>query len=127
MNSSTIAADLILIIHLAFIAFIILGQAGIIIGYFQGWRWVRSRTFRLAHLAAIGIVVIQAWTNLWCPLTVWENALRRAGGGPGYSESFIQHWVSRLIYWDLPLWVFTIVYTLFAGLVAISWLKVRPR
>ncbi|HEX7342703.1 MAG TPA: DUF2784 domain-containing protein, partial [bacterium] len=79
------------------------------------------------HLTAIGIVVILAWTSLWCPLTVWENALRRAGGGPGYSESFIQHWVSRLVYWDLPLWVLTIVYTLFAGLVAISWFKVKPK
>ena len=127
MNTSTIAADLILVIHLAFIAFIILWQTGIIIGYLRDWKWVRSRIFRLAHLAAIGIVVILAWTNLWCPLTVWENALRRASGGSGYSESFIQHWVSRLVYWDLPLWIFTIVYTLFAGLVAISWLKVRPR
>jgi len=127
MNPGSMAADLILVIHLAFIAFIVLGQAGILIGYFRDWRWVRRRTFRLAHLTAIGIVVILAWTSLWCPLTVWENALRRAGGGPGYSESFIQHWVSRLVYWDLPLWVLTIVYTLFAGLVAISWFKVKPK
>lgn len=122
----SVLADLTLLVHLAFIAFVVGGQACIVAGGLRGWRWVRRFAFRLAHLLAIGVVVAQAWANRVCPLTVWESDLRVAAGGEAYSGTFIQHWVGRLVFYDAPQWVFTLVYTLFGALVLASWVWVRP-
>jgi hypothetical protein len=123
----SITADLIMLVHLAFIVFVIGGELCIIVGYFLQWRWVRHLIFRVGHLVAIGIVVLQAWANRICPLTLWENRIRHAAGEAAYSETFIQHWVGRLIYYDAPAWAFTFAYTVFGVLVLVSWIWIRPR
>lgn len=69
-------ADAILIIHVLFVAFVVLGLFAVYLGYFLNWRWVRNRAFRIIHLCAIGYVVVQAWLGVVCPLTTWEMALR---------------------------------------------------
>lgn len=121
-----VLADVILVVHFLFIAFVVLGQAAILIGWRAGWAWVRNRWYRFAHLAAIAIVALQAWLGVICPLTVWESQLREAAGGAGYSGTFVSHWISRLIYYDAPWWVFTLLYTAFGLLVLASWFLVRP-
>ena len=123
---SSLIADAILTLHLAFIAFVVGGEACVIVGYFRGWCWVRNFTFRLCHVIAIGIVVAQAWADRVCPLTVWENALRDAAGDESYPGTFVAHWVGRLVYYDAPQWLFTVAYSLFGALVVISWVWVRP-
>ena len=55
-----LAADLILVLHTGIVLFIVVGLALIIAGGLRGWSWVRSPVFRLAHLAAIAVVVLQA-------------------------------------------------------------------
>ncbi len=56
-----LAADAILVLHTLFVAFVVLGLVCIVVGGILGWRWVRNRWFRYAHLAAIGVVVLQSW------------------------------------------------------------------
>jgi polyferredoxin len=115
-----VLADAILVVHFAFVLFVVLGFALILAGGALGWRWVRNRAFRYAHLAAIAFVAVEALAGIACPLTVWENALRHANPeGP----SFVGRWVRRLLYYDLPEWVFTVAYVLFAIAVAVTlWL-----
>ncbi len=120
-------ADLVLVIHALFVAFVVIGQLLILVGLWRRWAWVRNRVFRLAHLAAIGVVVLQAWVGVLCPLTILENELRGRAGEEGYSGSFIQHWLHRLIFYEAEGWVFTVVYTAFAALVALTWRFGRPR
>jgi hypothetical protein len=72
-------------------------------------------------------IAAQAWLGQLCPLTVWEQNLRRLAGETVYRESFIEHWLSRLLYWEAPWWVFVAAYTGFAVLVAAAWRWVRPR
>ncbi len=122
-----ILADIVQLVHFAFVLFVVLGQAFILVGKFRGWRWVRNPWFRSAHLAAIGIVAVQAWLGRLCPLTIWENSLREAGGGAAYEGSFVAHWISRIMYFEVPFWVFTIAYSLFGALVLFSWFWVRPQ
>lgn len=121
MNSWAVLADLVLVLHAFFVTFVVAGQVLILVGLWQGWAWVRNRAFRLAHLLAIGIVVLQAWLGVLCPLTILENALRRRAGEAAYEGSFIQHWLHRLIFYEAEGWVFTAVYTAFAVLVALTW------
>jgi hypothetical protein len=119
-------ADVILIVHALFVAFVVFGLVAIVMGHWLGWAWVRNLRFRIAHLVAIGIVVAQAWAGVLCPLTIWESALRRAAGQSGYAGSFIQHWLHRILFYQAEDWVFTVVYTLFGAAVVASWFVARP-
>ncbi len=122
-----IAADFILFVHVCFVAFVILGQAAILLGGVRDWHWVRNPRFRLAHLLAIVVVVLQAWLGRVCPLTTWEMALRARAGDATYAGAFVAHWLQSLLFYDAPMWVFAVCYTVFGALVAASWFWVRPR
>ncbi len=130
MNSGVafrLAADGLLLLHFAFVAFVVCSLPLILAGGRLGWPWVRNRAFRLAHLAAIGVVVLQAWLGRVCPLTVWEMELRARAGEATYSGAFVAHWVEELLYYDAPAWVFVAAYSLFGALVLFSWFRVPPR
>lgn len=120
-------ADLILVVHALTVVFVIVGLALIVLGGLRGWGWVRNFWFRLAHLATIGIVVLQAWLGRLCPLTIWERELRRAAGQTLYRESFIEYWIGRMLYYDLPWWVFLAGYTAFGLVVAWAWWRFPPQ
>ncbi|MDJ0792843.1 MAG: DUF2784 domain-containing protein [Woeseiaceae bacterium] len=122
-----LAADLLLLTHVLFVAFVVFGLILVYVGKPLNWSWVRNPSFRLAHLAAIGVVTIQAWLGVICPLTTWEMALRRQVGDATYSGEFIAHWLEEILYYRAPPWVFIVCYTVFAALVVVSWFWVRPR
>ena len=119
-------ADTLLVIHVLFVGFVVMGLAAIYTGYFLHWHWVRNRWFRILHLLAIGIVVLQSWLGMICPLTIWEMALREQAGAVVYGGSFIQHWLHKLLYWQAADWVFILIYTVFGAMVLASWFVVRP-
>jgi hypothetical protein len=120
---NALIADVVLVVHFAFVLFVVGGFALILAGAALGWRWVRNRAFRYAHLAAIVFVAAEALVGVACPLTVWEDVLRRAApDGP----SFVARWVSRLLYYDLPEWVFATAYVVFASAVAVTLWLVPP-
>ena len=120
-------ADGVLVLHFAIVVFIVGGLVLVFVGNLNGWRWVNAWWFRLAHLAAIGVVVMQAWLGRACPLTTLESWLRtQAGSTTTYSESFIEHWVQRILYYEAPPWVFTLAYTAFGMLVAAAWWRFPP-
>jgi hypothetical protein len=60
-------------------------------------------------------------------LTTWENLLRERAGSAAYSESFIQHWLHRLLFFEAPFWVFTTIYLAFALVLLSLWLRDRRR
>jgi hypothetical protein len=130
MNSSfllLLAADAILLLHALFVAFVTVGLGLILIGKALSWTWVRNPWYRIAHLAAIGVVVVQSWFGVICPLTNWEMSLRSQAGDAGYTGSFISHWLETLLYHQAPGWVFVICYTVFGMAVVACWFWVRPR
>ena len=120
-------ADAILLVHVLFVCFVVFGLVAVYLGYFFNWYWVRNLKFRLLHLVAIGIVVLQSWLGVICPLTIWEMALRKEAGAATYSGSFIQHWLHQLLYYTAPEWVFMLFYSAFGALVLASWFLVRPK
>lgn len=121
-----VLADSLLVLHVLLVAFVIFGLAVTFIGPCLHWRWVRNFWFRVTHLVVIGIVVLQAWLGVLCPLTSWEMALREKAGAAGYEGSFIQHWLQSILYYSAPEWVFILAYTVFGGVVLASWFLVRP-
>ncbi|MBX9811653.1 MAG: DUF2784 domain-containing protein [Burkholderiales bacterium] len=119
---NTLLADLILIVHFAFVLFVVGGLALIWVGAALSWRWVRNFRFRIAHLAAIVFVAAESLAGIWCPLTVWEDALR----GTRSEMSFIARWIHRVLFYSFPEWVFTAIHVLFALVVLATFWLVRP-
>ena len=117
-------ADAILVLHFLFVLFVVGGFAMILAGAALRWSWVRGRRFRMAHLGAILLVAAESLAGIACPLTIWEDALRRAGP---QESSFIGRWVARLLYYDFPDWMFAAAYCVFALAVALAWWLVPPR
>jgi multisubunit Na+/H+ antiporter MnhB subunit len=122
-----VAADVVLLLHALFAGFVVFGLVLIFTGAALGWSWVRNPWFRLVHLLAIAIVVIQSWLSLICPLTTFEMALRSRAGEPTYAGSFLTHWLETILYYQAPPWVFVVCYSAFGVLVVASWFWVRPR
>jgi Protein of Unknown function (DUF2784) len=120
-------ADMVLSLHVAIVVFVVGGLVIIIVGNWRGWRWVNAPWFRLAHLAAIAVVVAQAWLGAVCPLTSVEMWLRARARATTYSGSFIEHWLTRILYYEAPSWVFTLVYTLFGLAVIAAWWRFPPQ
>jgi hypothetical protein len=113
----------VLALHLAVIAFNVVGLVAIPIGAALGWRWVRVRWWRAPHLASWAVVAVQAVLGRACFLTIWQDQL--TGDAP--APPLIERWVERAIYWPLPIWVFGAVYVaLFATVIALWWI-VPPR
>jgi hypothetical protein len=119
-------ADAVLLLHLAVVLFVVGGLLLIVVGNLRGWTWVNGAWLRLAHLAAILVVVAEAWFGVVCPLTALEQAARARAGEAGYGGGFVEHWVQRLIYYDLPGWVFVLGYSLFALAVLAAWWRWPP-
>ena len=126
-GAATLLANMILVLHVGIVAFVVLGEAFFLIGAWCGWHWVRNFTLRFSHVALMVFIAAQAWLGELCPLTTWEQALRRHAGHDTYAESFIEHWLSRLIFFEAPWWLFVAAYTAFALLVLLTWRWVPPR
>ena len=83
-----LAADAVLLLHLGFILFVLLG----------GVLAVRWRREPLLHLPAVAWGVYIELSGGLCPLTPLENRLRIAAGDAGYAGGFIEHYLLALIY-----------------------------
>ena len=116
-------ADLVLLVHAAFVLFVVGGLAAVWIGAALDRAWCRNRWFRALHAAAIGFVVVETLLGYACPLTLWEAALR----GTRADRGFIQQWVSAVLYWDAPAWLFAALYAAFGAVVAWTWVRIPPR
>lgn len=121
--SAAALADAVLLVHAAFVLFVVGGLAATWAGIARGWRLARDPWFRGAHLAAIGFVAAESLLGYACPLTLWEDALRGRSGAQGFIERIVHAW----LFWSAPAWVFTAIYVAFAALVAWTWWRWPPR
>jgi len=122
-----VLADLVVVFHAAYVSFVVVGFAAILIGIAMRGQWVRSFNFRAAHLAAIAMVCVEAMTGTACPLTVLEDALRARAGEAGYPGDFIGYWAHELIFYNAPPWLFTTIYLIFGAMVALTFVAAPPR
>ena len=115
-------ADLVFLLHAAVVLFNVGSLVLIAIGAPLGWAWVRHRGFRSAHVALMAFVTAEALLGVTCPLTLLEDWLRGVATG----QSFVQRWVSALIYWNAPPWVFVVLYVAFLLAVIAAWMAWPP-
>ena len=122
-----ILADLVVTIHFAYVAFVIVGLLLTLAGAVLQWRWVRNFWFRIAHLAMIAVVVIEAWCGIVCPLTTWEKELRHLAGQATYHGGFLANVLHDAMFFEAEPWVFTLGYSVFCLAVLATFLFAPPR
>lgn len=113
-------ADLVLVVHFLFIAFVVAGG-------FAAVRWPRLAWAHIPCFAWGALIEFAGWI---CPLTPLENDLRVASGQAGYSGGFIEHYLLPVIYpgaltREIQIWLGLSVLALNA--VAYAWLVRRLR
>lgn len=95
-----LAANLVLIVHLAFVVFVLFGGLLVL-------RWARLMWL---HLAAVAWGTLTEFIGIVCPLTPLEVALRHLGGEAGYQGGFIDHYLTAVLYpsgltRDMQIWL----------------------
>jgi len=126
-NKYLLAADGILLIHLIFVAFVLLGFVFIWIGHIVKWKLATNAKFRICHVLAMGIVLCESMAGRMCPLTEWENDLRVKGGeGQLYETSFIKEWIHKIMFFDLSEQLFMLIYILFFVLILLTFWMIPP-
>ena len=83
-----VLADLVVVTHLAFVLFVVLG----------GFLLLRWRRFAWVHVPAILWAALIEFAGWVCPLTPLENWLREAAGASAYPQGFIEHYIFPVLY-----------------------------
>ena len=83
-----VLADLVLVVHLGFVVFVVLG----------GWFVVRWPRLAWVHVPAAVWGVLIEYAGWICPLTPLENSFRMKGGGAGYGGGFVEHYLLPTLY-----------------------------
>ncbi|TLM67122.1 MAG: DUF2784 domain-containing protein [Deltaproteobacteria bacterium] len=118
--SPRLAADLLVLVHLAFIVFVVCGGLLVL-------RWRRAA---LLHLPAVLWGVWIEFSGGICPLTPLEQNLRRQAGDAGYGGSFVEHYLIPVIYpgeLTRPLQLFLGLLVIAVNLGVYGWLARRLR
>jgi Protein of Unknown function (DUF2784) len=122
-----LAADAVVLVHAAYVLFILVGQVLILAGILWRWGWIRNIRFRLLHLAAIAFVVFESLAGIVCPLTTLEQYLRDRAGQVSYRGDFLANFAHEFLFYDLEPWVFTWIYSGFGLLVLVCFCAAPPQ
>ena len=127
MNVYRWLANVVVLCHFAYVLFVAFGLVAIVAGIAWKRPWARNFWFRFVHLAMIGIVVVEAWAGITCPLTTLENRLRIAGGLESQKHDFIERWLHAVMFFSAPPWVFMVGYSAFGLAVLATFVLAPPR
>ena len=120
-------ADAVFWLHVMVVLFNVFGLVVVPIGAWRGWEFVRVFWFRALHLTMLAVVAIQAVYGRACFLTVWQSDLLQQAGQAESNAPLIQRWVTRLILWPAPLWVFVVLYLAILAYALALWWLIPPR
>tara|TARA_B100000963_G_C22553834_1_gene638094 strand:- start:861 stop:1232 length:372 start_codon:yes stop_codon:yes gene_type:complete len=115
-------ADIVLFVHLIIALFIVSLFVVIPFGYKLKWNWIKNRKLRLFHIILMFFVTLETIMGITCPLTIIENNLR----GIMVSNSFINTWIKKILFFDFPSEYFLITYILCSLWTTLIWIKFPP-
>jgi hypothetical protein len=115
-----VAADVVVLLHVAFILFVLFGALAVL-----RWKWIAW-----LHVPAFVWGAAVEFLGLMCPLTPLEGRLREAAGEQRYAGGFVEHYVMPLMYPagltpTIQLWLGVIVVLLNVGFYAFVIIRVQ--
>jgi hypothetical protein len=154
MNGYILLANLVVALHLAYVAFVVVMVPVIVVGGILKWKWVRNFWFRLVHFLMMAVVVLETGFGVTCPMTLWERDLRIAGGQligekdaqgnlvtdergfttvkqtDAYQEDFVGRLLRNILFFDpneVPQHILNSFYYGFGALILITLFLIPPR
>jgi len=126
-NFYAVLADAIVAVHFLIVLFVLGSQFLILLGRFLGWLWIRNPAFRVTHMILVAFIAVQSLAGNLCPLTVWEYRLRRLAGQVVEGDvPFMARLIRAIIFYDLPAWVFDVLYVSFGIFVIMTFALIPP-
>ena len=122
-----ILADVLVAIHFAIVAFVVLGQLAILVGIALRRSWARNFWFRLVHLITIGYIAVEGFLGTDCPLTIWEDQLRQAAHQEFSGDSFMTRLIHRLLFVNVDPEILNLCHIAFGALVLATFILAPPR
>ena len=117
-----IFSEIVLFFHFIVFLFITVSFFLIPFGYFQKWKWVKNKYYRLTHLVLMGIILIETILGFMCPLTILENFLRNNIE----VDNNLTQIIHQIMYWNLPNYQFIILYILSFSYLIFLWFFFKP-
>lgn len=132
---AALLADLVLILHALLATFVVGGWLVTVAGGLCRWQWVRRWEFRVLHLVVVLVIVLESVFGMLCPLTEWEERLRKLAGQQDTEElrqrGFLLYYIRRILFLPDELdWSNTVLmwmYIAFGVGVLATWILVPPR
>ena len=115
-------SEIVLLFHFCIFLFILLSFFLIPFGYYQKWKWVKNKYYRLIHLVLMGIIFIETILGFMCPLTILENFLRN----DIEVDNNLTQIIHQIMYWNLPNYQFIILYILSFSYLIFLWFFFKP-
>jgi|ERR1041385_4250596 hypothetical protein len=122
-----LAADAVVVIHILYVAYIVVGLGLIVAGLRRRWNWIRNPWFRSTHLLAILIVVYEIIVKANCPLTTWEMHLRALAGQAVNQSTFMDRLLSFILFANAPGWLIDSLYLAFGLTIVLLFVLAPPR
>ena len=119
-------ANAVTIVHLAYFVFVVGGFFAIVIGAPLRWKWVSNPWFRIAHLLAVFIVLVEDVFAVNCPLNVLEADLRSSDTQPVEASEGFGYLLDQLLHHTLSEQVLDVVYWTLGVALVLLLVFVRP-
>ena len=124
---ANLAANLVAVVHIAYFLFIVGGMVAIVASLRRPVPWVRNPWFRIAHIAAIYIVLFEELTGFPCPLNILQWTFRGPANGVNESTSGVGGLLDYLLYHVISPLALDIMYWSFGALAILMIWLVPPR
>lgn len=119
-------ADVILAVHFAYAAGVVLPLPYVLLGWSRGWPLTRSNWFRALNLALVVPVLLELVLGRACPLTMLGDRLRSLAGQPVYGGGCVDFWLGRLLGRPLPGWLLNLLSLAVAIAVPVLYFAMPP-
>lgn len=120
-------ATFVLVLHFLWILAVLLPVPLIIWGGFRGAAFVKNPWFRYTHASMMALVLVLAIVQIECPLTSLEKYFLAVAGDVPYAGEFIETWVRKIIFFDIPSTIFLLIYVFFFALIVALLFIFPPR
>ena len=124
---ANLAANLVAVVHIAYFLFIVGGMVAIVASLRRHIPWARNPWFRIAHIAAIYIVLFEELTGFPCPLNVLQWTIRGAETGSNEASSGVGGLLDYLLYHTISPLALDVMYWSFGALVLLMLWLAPPR